>query len=177
MYRPYDWSLAGARGVATATRDAAALDDSGMVAGGHRVETEHHGPSRNRSNLRCDCSRRTGWGSGPARGRPRTVDDVTVEIVGEVEDVVVHAELRRDPPGVLHIRHRAATRSEGPPHSFIVAPTTSWPASTIIAAATDESTPPHIATSTRTYRRSAAARSLAKLLAKLAAGARPATPG
>src|SRR5688572_20433629 len=35
-----------------------------------------------------------------------------------------------------------------PPHSFIVAPTTSWPSSCSSAAATDESTPPDIATST-----------------------------
>src|ERR1700722_14874213 len=38
---------------------------------------------------------------------------------------------------------------EGPPHSLSVAPTTSWPASTKSAAATDESTPPDMATSTR----------------------------
>src|SRR6185503_5377281 len=35
--------------------------------------------------------------------------------------------------------------------SFIVAPTTSYPCSTSIAAATDESTPPDIATSTRSF--------------------------
>src|ERR1700728_911891 len=40
--------------------------------------------------------------------------------------------------------------SDGPPHSLRVAPTTSWPASTSRAAATDESTPPDMATSTRT---------------------------
>src|SRR5688572_3655600 len=33
-----------------------------------------------------------------------------------------------------------------PPQSFIVAPTTSWPCSSNSAAATDESTPPDIAT-------------------------------
>src|ERR1700678_975764 len=39
--------------------------------------------------------------------------------------------------------------SDGPPHSLRVAPTTSWPSSTRSAAATEESTPPDIATSTR----------------------------
>src|SRR5437016_11071297 len=40
--------------------------------------------------------------------------------------------------------------SLGPPQSFMVAPTTSWPASRRSAAATDESTPPDMATSTCT---------------------------
>ena len=39
--------------------------------------------------------------------------------------------------------------SEGPPHSLSVAPTTSWPRSARSAAATEESTPPDMATSTR----------------------------
>src|SRR5579875_116244 len=40
--------------------------------------------------------------------------------------------------------------SDSPPHSFKVAPTTSWPSSSRRAAATEESTPPDMATSTRT---------------------------
>src|ERR1700733_1130206 len=39
--------------------------------------------------------------------------------------------------------------SEAPPHSLSVAPGTSWPCSTRRAAATEESTPPDIATRTR----------------------------
>src|SRR5271155_4346915 len=39
--------------------------------------------------------------------------------------------------------------SEGPPQSLSVAPTTSYPCSTRRAAATEESTPPDMATSTR----------------------------
>ena len=38
--------------------------------------------------------------------------------------------------------------SLSPPHSFIVTPTTSWPCSWSNAPATDESTPPLIASST-----------------------------
>src|SRR5436309_2498005 len=40
--------------------------------------------------------------------------------------------------------------SDSPPHSLSVTPVTSWPAARSRAAATDESTPPLMATSTRT---------------------------
>src|SRR4051795_9453344 len=42
--------------------------------------------------------------------------------------------------------------SDSPPQSLSVTPTTSWPASRSSAAATDESTPPLIATNTFTAR-------------------------
>ena len=79
--------------------------------------------------------------------------------------VAAHAEGRTPNPCVECNRHlkfdrflrRASSTSAteqqpvslGPPHSFIVAPTTSHPSSRSSAAATDESTPPDMATSTR----------------------------
>ncbi len=48
--------------------------------------------------------------------------------------------------------------SEGPPHSLSVAPTTSWPASARMAAATEESTPPDMATRIRIFTPAAARR-------------------
>jgi hypothetical protein len=53
-------------------------------------------------------------------------DDVAVEVVAEVEDVVVDAELVGHPAGVVDVGHRAAPGVAGsPPHSFMVTPTTS----------------------------------------------------
>jgi len=53
------------------------------------------------------------------------------------------------------------------PHSFIVAPTTSWPASSTSDAATEESTPPDMATRTRIFvTRSARSRATASATAR-----------
>ena len=81
------------------------------MAGGDGVETEQKGPVQEPVELQVRIAR-----NARVRGQALRVpghvrlDYVAVEIAGEVEHVVGDAELLRYPPGVLHIRHRAATR-------------------------------------------------------------------
>ncbi len=81
------------------------------MAGGDGVETEQTGAVQEPVELQVRIA-----GDARVRGQALCVpghiglDDVAVEIAGEVEHVVGDTELLRHPPGVLHIRHRAATR-------------------------------------------------------------------
>ena len=114
-----------------------------------------------------------GFGVRPSGVRPGIrLDDGPIELLGEVEDVVLDPEPCGDPARVLDVADRTAPESPTPPQSFIVAPTTSWPASAKSAAATEESTPPERPTSTRTARTPRAASTGAA-----GAPARPAAAG
>ena len=89
-----------------------------------------------------------------------------------------HPDRQRRPGAILAVFRLARQRNppnEAPPQSFIVTPTTSHPASRSTAAATDESTPPDMATTTRV---SCGRPSRSRLLRiPPAASATPAFPG
>ena len=105
-----------------------------------------------RSNLRWRLHSMHGFGVRPAAwARDVRVDDVRVEVVAEVEHEVVDAELLGDPAGVVDVGHPAA------PGVALAAPQLHRDADDVVAlrrrssaAATDESTPPLMATSTFT---------------------------
>ena len=127
---------------------------SGVVAGRHRVEPERVGPLEQAVELEVAVALDARVG-GPARGVAGDVrlDHMGLEVGGEVEDVVDDAELVGHPSGVVHVGHRAAARvgvaapqlEGGTDH---IGRSRSDSASS--AAATDESTPPDMATRTRT---------------------------
>ena len=86
------------------------------------------------------------------------VDDGLLERIGEIEDVVVEPELFRHAPGVVDVGHRAA------PAVGRTTPELQRGSHHVVArlarraAATEESTPPDMATSTRTLRPATARR-------------------
>ena len=88
---------------------AITLFDTGVVTGGHRLETERVCTLEQCAELEVTVAldawvrRNTGCVSLHVR-----VDHVLVEAVTEVEDVVVNAKLLRHPTGIVDIRHRAA---------------------------------------------------------------------
>ena len=85
-----------------------------MVAGGDGVEAETHPPVEEGPELEVAVALDTGVRrpSGGVRMHVRS-DDAPVELLGEVEDVVVDPETICHPPGVVDIRHGAATRIRG----------------------------------------------------------------
>jgi hypothetical protein len=89
---------------------AAFGDDPGVVTGGDCVETQLVGPAQQAVELEMAVASdaRIGRPSGRMVGNVR-VDNVAVEVVGEVEDVVCQTQLLGDPAGVFHIGHRAAS--------------------------------------------------------------------
>src|SRR5579884_1356495 len=98
-------------GVATPQQGPApvALLHPGVVAGRHRVEPELAGPVEEAVELQVAVALDARVGCAPGEvlvhvGR----HDPGFEVVGEVEDVVLDAELTGDPAGVLHVGHRAA---------------------------------------------------------------------
>jgi len=114
-----------------------------VMAGGEDVEAETPGARQEGVELDVPVAldarvRRAALGMGEdVRG-----DDRAIEVLGHVEHVVRDAELLGDAARVVDVGHRTAPRVRRATQSFNVAPTTSWPAPTIRAAATDESTPP-----------------------------------
>ena len=121
-----------------------------MVARDDGVEAELGGPLQEAVELQVGVAGDAGvWGPGPAVGGDIRRNDLAVELGGEVENVMVDTQLLADPRASSTSATEQHPESDGPPHSFIVAPTTSWPSWSIKAAATDESTPPDMATRTR----------------------------
>ena len=137
-------------------RPESALDARGMVPGGQGVEPEPPGPLEERPNLMWRLHSIHGFGVRPAAwsvdvGR----DHRCLEGVGEVEDVMVEhragrrpgGRRRRRPPSSTRCRTRRPTASGWRPRRRA----RTRPAT---AAATEESTPPDMATRTRTTHRS-----------------------
>jgi hypothetical protein len=123
----------------------------GVVAGGHRVEAQLIGPRQQPVELQVPVALDAG-----IRRAPSAWSDTygsTTWRSNSSEKLKTWWAI----PSCWATRRASSTSateqhpvSDGPPHSFMVAPTTSSPASTNRAAATDESTPPDMATSTRT---------------------------
>ena len=129
-----------------------------VVAGRDGVEAERQRASGQRGELDLLVAAQARVGCLAAGvGRHEVVDHVLVEPVGEVPDVERDAEHVGDAAGVAGVLDRAAAARAGAQRagrgdSARCTPATSWPASTIRAAATAESTPPLIAASTRIAR-------------------------
>ena len=77
-------------------------------------------------------------------------DDVTLELFGVVEDVMIDAERLGDSSRVFDVRHRTATRVRDSAPEFQRGADYLVARSSKSAAATDESTPPLMATRTFT---------------------------
>ena len=126
--------------------------DAGVVAGGDGVEAEQR---RARAQEAIELEVAVAL-DARVRGEPGGVvgdvgpDHVGGEVVAEVEDEVLDAELVGDPAGVVDVAHRAA------PRVGVAAPELEGDADDLVAlvgsmaAATEESTPPDMATSTCT---------------------------
>ena len=116
--------------------------NTGVVAGGDGVEAENDGPLQEAVELEVGVT-----GDARVRGRPSewpaTYGSTTSRSKSDVKLKTWWAI-----PSCWATRRASSTsateqqpESDGPPQSFIVAPTTSWPSCSIRAAATDESTP------------------------------------
>ena len=83
--------------------------DPGMMPGGQGVESQAKGAFEEEAELDRPVALDARVG-GTARSMVRDVrvDHGVLEGVGEVEDVVIEAELAGDAPGVLDVGHRAA---------------------------------------------------------------------
>jgi hypothetical protein len=98
---------------------------AGMVTGGNRIEAEDVGALAESVELQVTVAL-------DARVRRETsavrshigIDDVGVEVVGEVEHEMVDVQLLGNATGVVDIGDRAAPVSLSPPHRRIVMPTT-----------------------------------------------------
>ena len=115
-----------------------------------RIEPELIGPvgAAGRTS-RAGCTRHRVRRRPAACSATYGLDDIADEVVTEVEDGVIDAELLGDAAASSTSLTEQQPRSVAA-HSFIVTPTTSCPASRSSAAATDESTPPDMATITCT---------------------------
>src|SRR5581483_8973779 len=88
--------------------------DARVVSGGDSVEAELAGPVQEPVELEVPVAldARVGGASFRVGGHVR-IDNMTVEVVGEVEHVVGHTELLSDTPSVLDVGDRAAARVAG----------------------------------------------------------------
>ena len=81
----------------------------GVVAGGHGVEPEPRGPLEEPVELEVPVALDAGVGRAALRVAGDVgIDDVGLEVGGEVEDVVDQAQLVGHPPGVVDVGDRAA---------------------------------------------------------------------
>src|SRR4029453_16555567 len=136
-----------------------AVLNPGVVAGGQGVEAEGAGPGQQPDHLDPLVAAGAGVG-GAAAGvlGGEVVDHRPLELLGHVPHVERDAEGVGDPAGGTRRASSASARVQQPlpctwrcpgvSASFRCTPVTSQPASTASAAATEESTPPLIATST-----------------------------
>ena len=142
--------MAGSAPGRSCSPPAAAPTDPGVVPGGQAVEAEPVGAVQQAVEL-------DGAVALDARVRrppPRVLPDIGRH--DGRSNSSVRLKTWWSIPSCWATRRASSTsateqqpESDGPPHSLSVAPTTSWPCSTRSAAATEESTPPDIATSTR----------------------------
>ncbi len=85
--------------------------DTGMVASGDRIESEEIGTLTEAVELQVAIALDARiWRAALAVGTHVRVDDMRIEVVGEVEDEVIDVELLGNAPGVVDIRDRATTR-------------------------------------------------------------------
>ena len=104
----------GLVGAAAQLEAVGAAGDAGVVAGGHGVEPEQHGPAQEAVELQVPVALDAGvrGAAGRVVGHVGS-HHVLVEVVGEREHVVGDAELLGHPPGVVDVGHRAAPRVTG----------------------------------------------------------------
>ena len=77
----------------------------------HRLEAEANGTVEKPAELQVPVALHAGVG-GPPEGMRLDIrrHDLALELLGEVEDVMVDPQPCRDPPRVVHVAHRAASR-------------------------------------------------------------------
>ena len=133
-----------------------AVRQPGIVSGGQCVETQRQCAGGQGGELDSLVAAHAGIRRlAPRIGLDEVVDHVLFEPVGEIPDVERDLKHVGNPAGVASAysfeqQPREPVRSvPGAEDSARCTPTTSCPASTILAAATEESTPPLIATRTR----------------------------
>ena len=166
MNRKYDWSFAASSAALQPVAAAVVVAlDARVVAGRDELGVEALGArSTSVANFRSPLQCTHGIGVRPAAySRTKFETTVLVELPLEVDDVVGDAEAGGDAPGVVQIVDRAAgaeARRRRSPLivSCIDRPMTSCPACASSAAATDESTPPDMATTMRMTRTARIAR-------------------